>query len=99
MGLFRLSKREGVIIRVAAETMQDHQQRPVFPFYVMLIGYLAAPSNILTGWYGLAADENGFVPLSLAEFSLWPVLTSTKGWEESLKKLAPLVSIPLDTRI
>jgi hypothetical protein len=30
----------------------------------------SAAFNILAQWYGLQPDENGFVPLSIAEFSL-----------------------------
>ena len=34
------------------------------------LAYTTASFNILSSWYGLIPDENGFVPLSIAEFSL-----------------------------
>ncbi|MBF0289217.1 MAG: transposase [SAR324 cluster bacterium] len=34
------------------------------------IAYYMASFNILTQWFGLPADDNGFVPLSIKEFSL-----------------------------
>lgn len=34
------------------------------------VGLMAAAFNLLIGWFGLPADEDGFVPLSIAEFSL-----------------------------
>jgi hypothetical protein len=34
------------------------------------LGYLLAAFNLLAGWHGLPADEQGFVRLSIAEFSL-----------------------------
>ena len=32
--------------------------------------YYMAAFNILVQWFGLPADETGFVPLSISEFSL-----------------------------
>jgi hypothetical protein len=34
------------------------------------LAYTAALFNVLVQWHGLQPDENGFVPLSIAEFSL-----------------------------
>jgi hypothetical protein len=34
------------------------------------LAYLVVAFNVLTGWHGLPAQEDGFVPLSIAEFSL-----------------------------
>jgi hypothetical protein len=34
------------------------------------LAFTMAVFNLLTQWYGLPADETGFVPLSIAEFSL-----------------------------
>jgi hypothetical protein len=42
----------------------------VAQYFEAHLGFLAAMFNILTGWYGLPADSEGFVPLSMAEFSL-----------------------------
>lgn len=42
----------------------------VWDYFETKIGFTMALFNILVQWYGLPADENGFVPLSIAEFSL-----------------------------
>ena len=34
------------------------------------VGLMAAAFNLLIGWFGLKPDDDGFVPLSFAEFSL-----------------------------
>ncbi|MGZ8217705.1 hypothetical protein [Methylomagnum sp.] len=34
------------------------------------LGLMAAAFNLLVGWFGLTADEDDFVPLSIAEFGL-----------------------------
>jgi hypothetical protein len=34
------------------------------------VGLMAAAFNLLIGWFGLQANADGFVPLSIAEFSL-----------------------------
>jgi len=31
---------------------------------------MVAAFNVLTGWYGLPMREDGFVPISIAEFNL-----------------------------
>jgi len=38
--------------------------------FILLITYFFATTNILTQWHGLQPDETGFVPLTIAEFSL-----------------------------
>ena len=39
-------------------------------YFKSRIAYYMASFNILTQWFGLPADEDGFVPLSIKEFSL-----------------------------
>lgn len=34
------------------------------------VGLITAAFNVLIGWFGLPPNEDGFVPLSIAEFSL-----------------------------
>lgn len=42
----------------------------VWKYFRARLAFTMATFNILTQWYGLTVDENGFVPLSIAEFSL-----------------------------
>jgi hypothetical protein len=42
----------------------------VWQFFKTRVGFTMALFNILVQWHGLVPDENGFVPLSIAEFSL-----------------------------
>lgn len=42
----------------------------VWEFFETRVGFTMALFNILVQWHGLEPDENGFVPLSIAEFSL-----------------------------
>ena len=44
-----------------------HQFQAYFQAHLAL---MVAALNVLTGWYGLPAQEDGFVPLSIAEFNL-----------------------------
>lgn len=39
-------------------------------YFETKVGFTMALFNILTQWHGFQPDENGFVPLSIAEFSL-----------------------------
>jgi hypothetical protein len=39
-------------------------------YFKMRLGFTLAVFNVLVQWYGLKANEDGFVPLSIAEFSL-----------------------------
>jgi len=34
------------------------------------LAYTMAAYNLLVQWHGLQPDENGFIPLSIAEFTL-----------------------------
>lgn len=42
----------------------------VWAYFKMRLGFTMALFNILTQWHGLEPDEDGFVSLSIAEFSL-----------------------------
>lgn len=42
----------------------------VWDYFETKVGFTMALFNLLVQWDGLPADENGFVPLSIAEFSL-----------------------------
>jgi len=42
----------------------------VWAYFETKVGFTMALFNILVQWYGFPADESGFVPLSIAEFSL-----------------------------
>ena len=42
----------------------------VWSYFNMRLGFTMALFNILAQWHGLEPDEDGFVPLSIAEFSL-----------------------------
>lgn len=42
----------------------------VWDYFETRLAFTMAAFNILVQWYGLEADEHGFVPLSIAEFSL-----------------------------
>ena len=42
----------------------------VWAYFQMRLAFTMAAFNLLVQWYGLPADADGFVPLSIAEFSL-----------------------------
>ncbi len=42
----------------------------VWEYFQMRLAFTMAAFNVLAQWHGLSADENGFVSLSIAEFSL-----------------------------
>lgn len=42
----------------------------VWQYFKTKLGFAMALFNILAQWHGLPADDNGFIPLSIAEFSL-----------------------------
>ena len=42
----------------------------VWDYFKAKVGYTLALFNILVQWHGFLPDEQGFVPLSIAEFSL-----------------------------
>jgi len=47
-----------------------HSRHKVWDYFETKLGFTMAMFNILVQWYGFHADEDGFVPLSIAEFSL-----------------------------
>ena len=51
-------------------THTQHMRHRVAAYFEAHLGFLVALFNLLTGWYGLPANADGFVPLSIAEFSL-----------------------------
>ncbi len=42
----------------------------VAEYFQAHLAFMVAAFNTLIGWYMLPADENDFVPLSIAEFNL-----------------------------
>ncbi len=42
----------------------------MWTYFMTRLGFTMALFNILVQWHGLTPDENGFVPLSIADFSL-----------------------------
>lgn len=54
-------------------TLCNHFKRVmhrVWAYFEMRLSYTMAMFNVLVQWYGLQADENGIIHLSIAEFSL-----------------------------
>jgi len=47
-----------------------HSHHKVWSFFETKLGFTMALFNILVQWHGFQPDENGFVHLSIAEFSL-----------------------------
>ena len=47
-----------------------HVMHRVWAYFEMRLAYTMAMFNVLAQWYGIQADENGIVHLSIAEFSL-----------------------------
>jgi hypothetical protein len=47
-----------------------HSHHKVWAFFETKLGFTMALFNILVQWHGFQPDENGFVHLSIAEFSL-----------------------------
>ncbi len=47
-----------------------HVMHRVWAYFEMCLVYTMAMFNVLAQWYGLQADENGVIHLSIAEFSL-----------------------------
>ena len=56
-----------MLTRIAHCKRQTHRAWAYFTAYVSLA---VAAFNLLVSWHGWQPDENGFVPLSIAEFSL-----------------------------
>jgi len=47
-----------------------HVRHRVWDYFEMRLAYTMAMFNVLAGWYGIQADENGVIHLSIAEFTL-----------------------------
>jgi hypothetical protein len=75
----RLCKRGAWNVRMVVETVLSmltyicdfkRTRHKVWTYFETKLGFTMALFNILVQWYGLPADDDGFVPLSIAEFSL-----------------------------
>jgi len=47
-----------------------HSRHKVWDYFETKLGFTMAMFNILVQWHGFLPDDDGFVPLSIAEFSL-----------------------------
>jgi len=75
----RICKRGEWNVRMLIETILSmltyishfkHTHQKNWTYFETKVGFTMALFNVLVQWYGLPANENGFVPLSIAEFSL-----------------------------
>ena len=75
----RLCKRGEWNVRMVVETVLSmltyvcdfkHSRHKVWDYFETKVGFTMALFNILGQWHGFQPDENGFVRLSIAEFSL-----------------------------
>ena len=75
----RLCRRGEWNVRMVIETVLSmltyvcdfkHTRHKVWDYFETKLGFTMALFNILVQWHGFQPDENGFVPLSIAEFSL-----------------------------
>lgn len=75
----RLCKRGEWNVRMVVETVLSmltyichfkHSHHKVWAYFETKLGFTMAMFNILVQWHGFQPDETGFVPLSIAEFSL-----------------------------
>jgi hypothetical protein len=75
----RLCKRGEWNVRMLIETILSmltyvcdfkHSRHKVWDYFKTKLGFTMALFNILVQWHGFQPDENGFVPLSIADFSL-----------------------------
>jgi len=75
----RLCQRGEWNVRMLVETVLSmftyicdfkHSRHKVWSFFETKVGFTMALFNILVQWHGFSPDETGFVPLSIAEFSL-----------------------------
>ena len=75
----RLCKRGEWNVRMVVETVFSmltyicdfkHTRHKVWTYFETKVGFTMALFNILVQWHGFQPDETGFVPLSIAEFSL-----------------------------
>ena len=82
----RICKRGEWHVRMIVETVLSvltyvcdfkHSRHKVWAYFEAKLAFTMALFNILGPWYGFQPDDTGFVPLSIAEFSLCS--TRTKG--------------------
>ncbi len=75
----RLCKRGEWNVRMLIETVLSmltyvcdfkHSRHKVWDYFETKVGFTMALFNILVQWHGFQPDEMGFVPLSIAQFSL-----------------------------
>lgn len=75
----RLCQRGEWNVRMLVETVLSmltyicrfkHMTHKAWRYFETRVGFTLALFNILVQWYGFLPDETGFVPLSIAEFSL-----------------------------
>jgi len=75
----RLCKRGEWNVRMVVETMLSmltyicdfkRSHHKVWDYFKSKVGYTMALFNILVQWDGLQPDDTGFIPLSVANFSL-----------------------------
>ena len=75
----RLCKRGEWNVRMLVETVLSmltyvchfkHMAHKSWPYFKSHLGYAIALFNLLVQWHGLLPNEHGFVPLSIADFSL-----------------------------
>ena len=75
----RTCKRGEWNVRMVVETVLSmltyvvhfkHSRHKFWEYFATKLAFTMALFNILVQWYGLPANETGFVPLSIAEFSL-----------------------------
>jgi hypothetical protein len=75
----RLCKRGEWNVRMVVETVLSmltyicnfkHSHHKVWAYFETKLGFTMAMFNVLVQWHGFQSDETGFVPLSIAEFSL-----------------------------
>lgn len=75
----RICKRGEWNVRMLVETILSmltyicdfkHARHKAWEYFETKLGFTMALFNILVQWYGFQPDETGFVPLSIAEFSL-----------------------------
>ena len=75
----RICKRGEWNVRMLVETVLSmltyvcdfkHSRHKSWDYFETKLGFTMALFNILVQWHGFQPDENGFVPLSIAEFSL-----------------------------
>lgn len=75
----RLCRRGEWNVRMVVETVLSmltyicdfkHSRHKIWDYFETKVGFTMALFNILVQWHGFQPDDTGFVPLSIAEFSL-----------------------------